>query len=151
MEKYKYRLEKTSKSYKKKLKFFDFDEEKIKEFEVQDFHLDEMYKKITFKLTPGRKIEVRLTDSTNDEIRMYYYFWMNTVFRKNGNQWVKSDTLWIQEAQKIFKRSINSSVSRYQTNVDTCKYIWEYYYARPSSRILANNFNWTKMIGVSQF
>ena len=57
-----------------------------------------MYTEIKFKLTSGRKIEIRLTDSVNQGIRAYYYYWMNTIFTKKGNCWSASDTTWFPTA-----------------------------------------------------
>ena len=114
LEKYKYRLEKTSKNYKKMIKYFDVDKEKLEEFEASDAlsqvrdgitykpkkppHRDEMYTEIKFKLTSSRKIEIRLTDSVNQGIRAYYYYWMNTIFTKKGTSWYSSDSTWFQVA-----------------------------------------------------
>ena len=86
LEKYKYKAETTSKNYLKNIKYFDTESETIKEKKIYDLierledgitynstvnSSDEMYTKIEFKLTDARKIEIRLTDSVNDDIRFY--------------------------------------------------------------------------------
>ena len=48
LEKYKYRLEKTSKNYKKMIKYFDVDKEKLEEFEASDA-LSQLRDGITYK------------------------------------------------------------------------------------------------------
>ena len=48
LEKYKYRLEKASKNYKKMIKYFDVDKEKLEEFEASDA-LSQLRDGITYK------------------------------------------------------------------------------------------------------
>ena len=152
LEKYKYNLETTSKNYLKNVKYFDVENESVKQIQIYDVverlkdgitytstvnSLDEMYTKITFKLTPARKIEIRLTDSFNDGIRMYYYYWMNCIFIRVNFKWVISSALWIQQAQIIYKKTLREK-GQFEANKKTTEYIWNFYNSRPSSVVIGN-------------
>ena len=82
-KKYTYVLQNTSKNYLKEIKYFDTKNEVVKKkniygvisrlndgiiYENNNINIVDLYTKIDFKLTPARKTEIRLTDSTN-----YYY------------------------------------------------------------------------------
>ena len=83
--------------YKKKI---NTDTDKEDEFEVYDAieHLKtgivykavkkntkNAYSEIGFKLTAGRKIEIKLARSTNQILRSYYYDWSNATNGKATN------------------------------------------------------------------
>ena len=90
-KKYPYELDKTKlHTYKKKLNILIPIRKKIDEFEVYDAleHLKagifykpsekntlDLYSEIGFKLTTGRKIEIKLAASTSQDLRFHNYYW----------------------------------------------------------------------------
>ena len=72
------------------------------------------YSEVGFKLTSGRKIEIKLVRSTNQELRSYHYDWNNAIFIKVGDAWKKSNSGWIEQAERV-KKSLKG---RSQAQVD---------------------------------
>ena len=156
-KKYTYVLQNTSKNYLKEIKYFDTKNEVVKKKNIYDvisrlndgiiyknnnINIVDLYTKIDFKLTPARKTEIRLTDSTNKRLLHYYYWLKNGIFlRFKRNQWLAPDLGWILQAQKIYKDVLTRTKSLWQANKLTCKYIWQYYKNRPSSKIITNSIN----------
>ena len=165
LEIYKYKAETTSKNYLKNIKYFDTESETIKEKKIYDIierledgitynstvtSSDEMYTKIEFKLTDARKIEIRLTDSVNDGIRFYYYFWMNCVFRRYIGNWTFPKIFWLSEAQKIYKKKLAEKGQR-AANVKTTEYIWKYLESHPDSELIEHEKNYKKRTDKQNF
>ena len=98
--------------------------------------------KIEFKLTPARKIEIRLTDSTNKRILYHYYYALNGLYVRGKSGWIYPDIDWFPAAQRIYKEVLERTKSRWQANIQTCKYIWTYYKNRPNSEVLSNGINY---------
>ena len=159
-KKYTYVLQNTSKNYLKEIKYFDTKNEVVKKKNIYDvisrlndgiiyknnnINIVDLYTKIDFKLTPARKIEIRLTNSTNKRLLHYYYWLKNGIFlRLKRNKWMAPNLRWILQAQKIYKDVLTRTKSLWQANKLACKYIWQYYKNRPSSKIITNsiiNFN----------
>ena len=101
-----------------------------------------MYTKIEFKLTPARQIEIKLTDSTNKMILYHYYYAINGIYARGVKGWVMSDIDWFPAAQRIFSTLIKRNASRWQANIKTLKYIWNYYKNRPNSEVISNGINY---------
>ena len=109
-----------------------------------------MYTKIAFKLTPARIIEIKLTDSVNDGIRFYYYYWMNTIFSKKPGGFYRSNALWIRQAHKIFKKTLATGTLK-EANLKTLEYIWRFYEARPGSKLIVNGKNYWLNVATRSF
>ena len=158
-KKYPYKLDKTKMElYKKKYKYFNTGTEKEDEFEVYDAmeHLKagivykavkkntkDAYSEIGFKLTAGRKIEIKLARSTNQELRSYYYDWNNAIFIKVGDAWKKSNSRWIGQAERV-KKSLKG---RLQAQVDEFVgyYISLFFKTRPKELIMMNSDNYSTL------
>ena len=54
-------------------------------YKASDTDSSDVYSEMNFKLTTGRKIEIKLAASANSGLRIIYYQWINTIFRKNGS------------------------------------------------------------------
>ena len=118
-KKYNHRLD-TSKiqTYKKKYNYFNTETKRVEEFEVYnvishmkvgfvyksvDTSSHDLYSEINFKLTTGRRIEIKLARSANQDIRILYYLWINTTFRNENGVWYQSDNAWVVPAYNYYK------------------------------------------------
>ena len=154
---HKYEIEVTNKNYTKTIKYFDIEEEKLKEFKVYDC-LSQLkdgvsYKRskgigirltfdtIKFKLE-GRKIEVRLIHAANKNLKNVYYYWVNAIFRYENGNWIIADTRWVSQAHRLYIMLKNRS--DFARNFHTTKFIWHYFKNRPNSKIMINTINWSK-------
>ena len=154
---HKYEIEATNTIYTKTVKYFDIEEEKLKEVQVYDWvgqlqdgvtyksnksiGICSTFEKIKFKLE-GKKIEVRLFDSARKNLKLIYYYWLNTIFRYENGQWIGSDTDWFSQAYRVYTMLKNRSV--FERNYHATKLIWYYFKNRPNSKVIMNNINWSK-------
>ena len=158
INKYAYVLEDTTKNYLKQITYFDTKNEVVKKTYIYDVierltdgisyinkakTIQDLYTKIEFKLTPARKIEIKLTDSVNKIILYHYYYTINSIFVRGIKRWITADIDWFPHAQKIYSRQIKRNPSnRFLANVITLKYIWNYYKNRPNSEVIGNGINY---------
>ena len=157
LNKYAYVLDDTTNNYLKQITYFDIESEVVKKKNIYDViqrltdgisysnkatNIQDLYTKIEFKLTPARKIEIKLTDSANKNILYHYYEAINGIFVRNPKRWVKADIGWFRTAQSIFSSLLKKNASRWQANIQTLKFIWNYYKNRPNSQVLSNGYNY---------
>ena len=98
-----------------------------------------MYTEIKFKLTSSRKIEIKLTDSVNQGIRAYYYYWMNTIFTKKGTSWYSSDSIWFPVAYYDYTNSIKKNHSQLKAKRIAINYVWRHFFNRKNSKVLIHD------------
>ena len=100
-----------------------------------------MYTKIEFKLNSARKIEIKLTDSVNKSILYHYYLAINRIFVRKNYKWIVADCNWFPQAQRIFSAAVKKG-TRFNANIATLRYIWNYYKYRPNSQLINNGINY---------
>ena len=101
-----------------------------------------LYTEIKFTLTPARKIEIRLTKSTDTRLLSRYYLLKNSVFyRISKNNWIEADVGWFEPAQSIYKQTLFQTKSRWQANFQTTTFIFRHYKNRPNSEIIGSGIH----------
>ena len=102
-----------------------------------------LYTDIKFKLTPARKIEIRLTKSSDTSILTHYYKLKNGVFyRISKNNWIEADVGWFEPVQSIYKQTLFQTKSLWRANLQSCKFIYCHYENRPKSEIIGSGLNY---------
>ena len=166
-KKYAYKLD-TSKiqTYIKKYKYFNTDTKKVQEFKVYDVisHMKagviykasdtdslDVYSEMNFKLTTGRKIEIKLAASANSGLRIIYYQWINTIFRKNGSIWKKSDNGWVVPALNVYKREKRRGENQAAADFAATRSIFNYFKNKPTATVFMNGQSWEKLDSDSKF
>ena len=160
IKKYDYVLQNTSKDYIKEIKYFDTENEVVKKKNYDVISrlndgitysskynnlsfIKYLYTDIKFKLTPARKIEIRLTKSSDTSILTHYYKLKNGVFyRRSKNNWIEANVEWFEPVQSIYKQTLFQTKSLWQANLQSCKFIYRYYENRPKSEIIGSGLNY---------
>ena len=102
-----------------------------------------LYTDIKFKLTPARKIEIRLAKSSDTSILTHYYKLKNGVFyRISRNNWIEADVAWFEPTQSIYKQTLFQTKSLWEANLQSCKFIYRHYENRPKSEIIGSGLNY---------